>query len=140
MNLFVLDTDILSLLQASHAAVSARVAARDPAAVVITVISVDEQLRGWYTLVRKAKTPAQVAFAYDRLARNVSFLSRTNVISFPEAAVSIFESLKKAKLGVGGNDLRIAAIALHTGATVITRNVRDFERVPGLKIEDWSKQ
>jgi len=36
-------------------------------------------------------------------------------------------------------DLKIAALALELDATVVTNNIRDFSRVPGLKVEDWSE-
>ena len=39
---------------------------------------------------------------------------------------------------IGGNDLWIAAHALAGNMTVITNNLREFQRVPGLKVEDWS--
>jgi tRNA(fMet)-specific endonuclease VapC len=49
-----------------------------------------------------------------------------------------FEQLRSMRLHVGLMDLRIAAIALENGMTVVTRNQSDFKRVPGLTIEDWS--
>ena len=42
------------------------------------------------------------------------------------------------RLNVGGMDLRIASIALELAATVVTANTRDFTRVPGLSVVDWS--
>lgn len=34
-------------------------------------------------------------------------------------------------------DLRIASIVLANGATLLSRNLRDFDRVPGLRVENW---
>jgi tRNA(fMet)-specific endonuclease VapC len=60
------------------------------------------------------------------------------VLDFTEIAFEQFQELTRQKVQVGTQDLRIASIALSIDATVVTRNRRDFERVPGLKIEDWS--
>jgi tRNA(fMet)-specific endonuclease VapC len=61
------------------------------------------------------------------------------ILSFTEPAIARFERLRAMKLGVGAMDLRIAAIALEHGATVVTRNTRDFQRIPGLPLDDWSQ-
>lgn len=68
MSRYVLDTDIFSLLQHRHPIVSSRVLARLPGEVAITVISVEEQLSGWYTAIRKARSPDDLALAYESLA------------------------------------------------------------------------
>lgn len=139
MSLYILDSDILSLLENGDLVVAGRVAAQNADEIAIAVITVDETLRGWYSMVRKAKSTPQLARAYGRLARSVSFLSRTKILSFSEMAIGTFERLKSSRLNVRANDLRIAAIALENNATVVTRNIRDFAVVPGLKIEDWSR-
>ena len=63
---------------------------------------------------------------------------RVRLLSFTEESIDRFETLRSQKLGVRANDLRIAAIALTNGATVVTRNVSDFGRVPGLLVENWA--
>jgi len=136
---YVLDTDTLSLLQEGHAAVVARVAACAAEDLAITVISVEEQLSGWYRRLRRAKKPEELAKVYDRLASAVRSLSRLPILSFSIAAIQRSKSLQKSKLNIRKLDSCIAAIALEHRAIVVTRNVRDFERVPNLVLEDWSK-
>ena len=61
-----------------------------------------------------------------------------HIVTFSEAAIHRYNALLAMKLNIGKMDLRIAAIALEEDATVITRNLRDFGRVPGLKCENWA--
>lgn len=138
MPFFILDTDTLSLLQCGQPPVCAAVAEHSPDDLAVTVITVEEQLSGWYSLLRQSRKPQELAGVYRRLAENVAFLARVKILSFTEEAIARFENLRAQKLGIGTMDLRIAAIALENGATVVTRNVRDFGRVPGLTIENWA--
>src|SRR5262249_60924141 len=138
VNLWILDTDILTLYREGHQAVGQQVAAHPPAEMASTVISEEEQLSGWYTLLRRAQRPDQVAHAYAELAATVSFLGKLRILSLTEAAIARYGQLRNLRLNIGRMDMRIAAIALENGGTVVTRNTRDFGRVPGLVVEDWS--
>ena len=68
MDLFVLDTDILTLFQRSQPALVARVAEHSAEEIAVTVVSVEEQLSGWYAQLRKAKKPDKLIWAYRRRA------------------------------------------------------------------------
>jgi tRNA(fMet)-specific endonuclease VapC len=66
-------------------------------------------------------------------------LSRTRILPSSETAIAAFDLLLKAKLKIRANDLRIAAIAMEHGGIVVTRNARDFGRIPNVTMEDWSR-
>ena len=136
--MYVLDSDILSLFQRGHPTVLQRVCARPIVELAITVISAEEQLSGWYTLLRRAKSRDDLARTYQRLATSIEFLSRFQILSFTVEAILRYEELKRMKLGVRAMDLRIGAIALENSAIVVSRNRRDFELIPGLSVEDWA--
>jgi tRNA(fMet)-specific endonuclease VapC len=138
MELYVFDTDVLSLLREGHPAVCARVALHSPSDLAVTVIAVEEHLTGWYTLVRRARDPEQLERAYQRLADATQFFAGMRILNFSQAAMARYEELARLKLNIGKMDLRIAAIVLEAGATLVTRNLRDFRRVPGLVVEDWT--
>ncbi len=138
MSLFVLDTDLLTLYYRGDPVVVRRVDDQPTAALAISVMTVDEQLSGWYTLTRRARQPNEIARAYANLAEAVVRLAKWRILPYTETAIVMVAELKALRLNVGLMDLRIAAIALENAAIVVTRNRRDFGRVPGLSIEDWS--
>lgn len=138
MTLYILDTDMLTLLEEGHPAVGQRFLQQRREDVAITVLSVEEQLSGWYTQARKAKRPERLEWAYRRLTDTVSFLAHLRILTYDQAAMQRYEQLRKRKIKIGRTDLRIAATVLEQNALLVTRNVRDFGRVPSLQIEDWS--
>ncbi len=95
-------------------------------------------MSGWYTQIRRAKHRAALAGVYQRLATNVQFLAATPILSFTEPAILRYEGLKALHLNVRKKDLCIAAIALHEGGVLVTRNLRDFQRIPNLVVENWA--
>jgi tRNA(fMet)-specific endonuclease VapC len=139
MSLYVLDTDMLTLVAEGHPAVSRRFLQERPEDVAITVLTVEEQLSGWYTELRRAKRPDRLARTYRRLADTVRFLSRLQILTYHESAMQRFEELRKQKIRIGRMDLRIAATVLEHGSVLVTRNSHDFKQVPGLQMEDWSQ-
>jgi tRNA(fMet)-specific endonuclease VapC len=138
MSLFVLDTDILTLYYRGDPIVVQRVDARPPAELAISVLTVDEQLTGWYTLTRQARRPEEIARAYAHLSEAVVRLAHWRILPYTESAIARVAQIKALRLNVRLMDLRIAAVALENQAVVVTRNRRDFGRVPGLSVEDWS--
>ena len=138
MSLYVLDTDVLTLLQMGDPVVIRNVAGHAADRTVVTVISVEEQLSGWYTQLRRAKRRDVLARVYQRLATNVEHLACTPILSFTEPAILRYEQLKALSLNVGKKDLCIAAVVLENGGVLVSRNLRDFRRIPNLTVEDWS--
>jgi tRNA(fMet)-specific endonuclease VapC len=139
MNVTVLDTDVLTLYQRGDPEIVRRVQVVPMSQLAVTVISVEEELTGWYTRLRRARKRDQLAAVYQRLADAVRFVARFHIFSFTEPAIDRFERLRASHRRSGGNDLRIAAIVLEQGVVLATRNVRDFRQIRGLHIEDWSR-
>jgi len=135
---FLLDTDHVSLDQRGHLRVRARVQAAGPEQVAISVITVEEQMRGWLAAIRAATTPDARTTAYQRMRMAIEYFASFTILDYTAQMDALVIDLRKQGLRIGTQDLRIAAIALVQGATVVTRNTRDFAQVPGLVIEDWS--
>ncbi len=138
MSLYILDTDHLTLFQKAHPAVVRQVERVGTEEIAITIISVEEQLRGWLSVVRRHAAQPRVIWAYTQFREAVEFFSNIDVLDFDQPAREQFLDLKAQKIRVGTQDLRIASIALATNRILLTRNRRDFERIPDITFEDWT--
>ena len=136
--MFILDTDHVSLFQRHDRYVVARVLTTPHQELATTVITFEEQLRGRLERVRRTRNDAEVVRAYHNLLATSLYFRTITIIGFDEQAQTIFRRLRVQGIRLGTQDLRIAAIALDRGATLVTRNVRDFATIPSLHIEDWS--
>ena len=61
------------------------------------------------------------------------------MLDYTQAEAAQFEKLKRTKLRAGSMDLKIAAIALTQDAMLLTSNLKDFQKVPNLRAEDWTR-
>jgi tRNA(fMet)-specific endonuclease VapC len=141
--MYILDTDHLSLLGRASSMEAQRLRFRlagfKTEERVTTIITFEEQMRGWMAHLARARALARQVEAYGRLKEFLDRYLKIAVLEFDEAAAREFERLQRLRLRVGTMDLKIAAIALAHTATVLTRNVKDFVLVPGLGVEDWTK-
>jgi tRNA(fMet)-specific endonuclease VapC len=128
---YLLDTNIVSaLVRDPRGAVTERVRIVGEANVCTSVI-VTSELRYGATKKGSARLSAQLELVLNTL----------DVLPFEAPADmsygDIRAQLERAGTRIGGNDLLIAAQAIAGGYTVVTDNKREFERVKGLRVENW---
>ncbi|MEW6209366.1 MAG: type II toxin-antitoxin system VapC family toxin [Acidobacteriota bacterium] len=135
----LLDTDTLTHLHRGHPRVVERLRAVGDSDVGTTIITKIELLRGRFEFMLKAATGNDLLRAQRLLARTEELLSQIMVVPFDERAAEQFDKLIKAKglKKIGRADLLIGSIALVHRATLVTRNVRHFERIPDLIVTNW---
>ncbi|MFZ0547914.1 MAG: type II toxin-antitoxin system VapC family toxin [Candidatus Promineifilaceae bacterium] len=136
--LYILDTDHISLLQRGHERVIINLSRVEIGRRAVTIVTVSEQVQGRLAVIRRSRTEIEAARAFTNLQNTIAFYQAIHVLEYTEEAVAIFEKLRSQKIRVGTQDLRIAAIVLSQEATLVTRNSRDFAKIPDLSLEDWS--
>ena len=138
----VLDTDHSAWLifpnRRSRRGSQTRLGSMDIRQITTTIVTYEEQTRGWLADDRSGEE----CFPGDRGVPSTQQESedfRTiDVLDFDEEAAAELQRLRRMKLRIGTMDLKIAAITLVHDATLLSRNLRDFKKVPGLKVEDWT--
>ena len=138
MTLWILDTDHISLYQRGDLNVINRLSSANPKNLAVTVISLEEQMYGRLSEIKRATSAISLITAYSRLEITLDYFKSVQMLPFEQNAHTSFESLIRQKLRVGTQDLRIAAIALSVNGIVVTRNQKDFGKVPNLQVENWA--
>jgi tRNA(fMet)-specific endonuclease VapC len=139
--MIVLDTDHLSVLgyptHAHAATLIARMEQSGERDFTTSIVTVEEQLRGWLSLINRVPDVHKQIAYYDRLITRLAFLGGWKILSFDTRAANEFKRLRRAKVRIGKMDLKIASIALVQDALLLSANLRDFRQVPGLEVENW---
>jgi tRNA(fMet)-specific endonuclease VapC len=135
----ILDTDHVSLILQNSPQVITNAAKHE---ISVTIVTVQELFNGWVGRINDPSLVHNLPGLYSKLWTTVKYLQTIEVLDFTPEADTCLKKLLKDHPPLRKNrlqkDMRIAAIALSVGATVITRNKRDFGQVPGFSIEDWT--
>ncbi len=106
--------------------------------VATTIICYEEQMRGSMAYLAKARSVDRQLEAYRRLRIHLDNYRSIPILDFDAKAAQEFQRLRKARVRIGTMDLKISAIVLSRDDILLSRNIADFAKVPGLKVEDWS--
>ena len=140
MTVWIFDTDHATLFQQGNPQIVQRVSAVNPKDIAITIVTFEEQMYGRLNRIRRATSGEERISAYANLRKTIDYLTDFELLDFDRNAENYYKEFLQQKIRVGTQDLRIAAIAISTNSILLTRNRRDFEKIPGLRFEEWSVQ
>ena len=138
---FLFDTNHISVWQRGEGAQYERLCSHlekhHGDQIYVSIVSFHELVNGWNafsTKKRNSDSLVRTYFEFEKILRDFSVMQ---LVSFDQKAAEVFDDLNQKSLRVGSMDLRIASIAIANQMTLVTQNSVDFERVPGLSIQDW---
>jgi tRNA(fMet)-specific endonuclease VapC len=139
--MILLDTDHLSVLiyrnHSLYAGLANRLLSSPDQFFVASAVSLEEQLRGWLALIHRQKSIQSQVAPYNKLVGLVQFYQGWTLLPFNEAAADRFVDLRRLKVKIGSQDLKIASIALANDVLLLSSNLRDFSQIPNLRVADW---
>lgn len=132
------DTDILSEILLGNPKYVSRASSIPLADRKVPVVAAAEMMRGWMGAIRMAeagKGKMSLHLAFRLFEQRMKSLAAYDFLPYDAASENLFASWRAAKIRIGTQDLRIAAISFAHGATLVTRNARDYALVPGLVLD-----
>ena len=128
----LLDTNAcIRVLNGTSTTLVARLRASRPSEIKLCSVVKAELLFG----ARKSSDPARNLRLLERFFEPFESLPLDDACAAAYGAIRY--ELERSGLPIGANDLLIAATAVAHDAVLVTHNVREFSRVPGLRLEDW---
>lgn len=139
---YLLDTDHLSILQRQtgkdYTNLSTRMAQYSLSDFAVSIVTFHEQMLGCHAYINRDRSLNDIVKGYEMMARLVNDFKVLPILPFDMGAATTFEQLKTQQIQLAKMDARIAAIAMSRQLILLTRNHRDFGKVTGLAIEDWT--
>jgi tRNA(fMet)-specific endonuclease VapC len=139
---YLLDTDHLSILQRrigqDYTNLSTRMANYPLSDFAVSTVTFHEQMLGSHTYINHARNLDDMVKGYEMMTRLVRDFKVLPLVSFDANAAKALAQLQSQQIQLGKMDARIAAITLSHGLILLSRNRRDFSKVAGLIIEDWT--
>lgn len=135
----ILDTNHMrELVSASDSGRRLRERIADTRTAVFTcIVVVEESMEGWLALLHHTQPGPDQVGTYERMQESLSAAMTLGVLPFDGDAAAVFVALRKELRRAGAMDLKIAAISLVHDAILLTRNLVDFAKVPGLRAVNW---
>ncbi len=134
------DTDILTEILAGNPAYADRIGNVPVVEQSAPIVAIEELIRGRLNSIRQAeagKGRVTIEDAYSMFEQTLADLHEIAVLSFSAQAEGYVKEWRNKRIKGSTHDLRIAAICIVNSATLVTRNRRDFEKIPGLSVEFW---
>jgi tRNA(fMet)-specific endonuclease VapC len=137
--MYILDTNVLTALHIGNPKIINAIQKIGNERVAITVVTKVEMLRGRIDFLLKAENAFSLRRAQALLTETEERLNAIETLPFDDDAIAQFEQLitNSAMRKAGRADLLIASIVLSQQAMLVTRNRKDFQRFPNLRLVNW---
>jgi tRNA(fMet)-specific endonuclease VapC len=139
---YILDTNIVSNALSRHrnqTNLQKRILQESPENIFISIITIEEILRGALAAIQKQRKTLAVINVYQQFEELSKALQSFQVLPYTIESEHIYQSLPTKVKRIGTQDCRIAATACSKGYTLVTVNVFDFKRIGIAPVEDWTR-
>jgi tRNA(fMet)-specific endonuclease VapC len=102
-----------------------------------TIVNAQEIAAGWCALINQQAAGESQVKAYAQFQHSLELIMELALLPFDAASAALFHELLPTHRHIGTMDLKIAAICMTHDALLLSRNMLDFQKVAGLRVENW---